>query len=390
MPLAATEPRTPEIHLRRERALAGDRDVRRAVGVDERRIVEALDPFPARQDRRQVERGIVRENQCRAIFKMELHPALEADRPVDRMLARGNGNDTAACGGSRVDARLDRFPHPNASRTGVWYLFFGKVVLKRLRIPSRPAPRIRLERDFALRLEKIAHLQLLLASHLHRRARIEIRPGVARVAAVLQPLREPPVFARLYAHVERVRLLEAQLRERLLREPVEVEERNFHLRRQFARLGDIRPDPRRAPAHAHHAVLFGEAAGVRNRRREDRRSALRADILHERVHERLVVVRRGIALFLRLVRVVVPEGDDNPVAGLERIDDLLPAPLGLVAPRAPPADRPVVELRRILHVEREGLSPALLRILPRRVVVAHGRVAGHVDVSVRHERRYRD
>ena len=68
---SAPHPRLPTPHPRMQDALPGDGDVGRAVRVDERRPVEALDALPARLHGREVLLEVVGEKNVGPLFEME-------------------------------------------------------------------------------------------------------------------------------------------------------------------------------------------------------------------------------------------------------------------------------------------------------------------------------
>lgn len=79
--LRTTVPRPPVfiVTLAVECAFSSDRDVLLFEGVDERRIVKELDPFPAREDYRQVVVGVMAELDCCAFGDLEIHVALQVN-----------------------------------------------------------------------------------------------------------------------------------------------------------------------------------------------------------------------------------------------------------------------------------------------------------------------
>ena len=91
----APEPRLPAPHARMQHAAPRDGDVRSLVRVDERRPVEALDALPARRHRGEVLLEVVREENVRAVLEVQLHVALQVDRPA-LPLPRGNDDLSAA------------------------------------------------------------------------------------------------------------------------------------------------------------------------------------------------------------------------------------------------------------------------------------------------------
>jgi hypothetical protein len=92
-----------ERRLAVERAAARDGEVALAVGVDERRVVEALGPLPARQDHGQVRRRVRAEADRGVRRQVEVDEAAQVDRageehalrhehpPAARPVAGGNG-----------------------------------------------------------------------------------------------------------------------------------------------------------------------------------------------------------------------------------------------------------------------------------------------------------
>ena len=193
------------------------------------------------------------------------------------------------------------------------------------------------------------------------------------------------VFAGLDAHVELKGIIGTHLLEGFTGVGIEVKNLNPQFRTQFTRGSDIWSNPCRTAAHLGRSILiFGDATRMRNRGGEDERRSFPLHVRREAAHQLLVVRGSRIPVGLGLVGVVVPEGDDHEVAGLQRIDDFLPASLGLIALRAPAAHGPVMEHVGILHIPRQGLSPPLLRILTVGVV-AHRRIARKIQVGEQRE-----
>ena len=62
-------------------ALTGDGYVLAVSGVDERRIVGALDALPAGEHRRQIVSSARAKAQQRALFQVQVHVAVQVDRP---------------------------------------------------------------------------------------------------------------------------------------------------------------------------------------------------------------------------------------------------------------------------------------------------------------------
>ena len=69
----------PLFHARLKRAFASDGDIRTAISVDERRIVHAFKPLPARHNRRQAILKIVREAYDRPLLKVQFDVTLEVN-----------------------------------------------------------------------------------------------------------------------------------------------------------------------------------------------------------------------------------------------------------------------------------------------------------------------
>ena len=264
-------------------------------------------------------------------------------------------------------------------------LVLREVILQRLRILAGSVEANRREGDVLRILEEFRHRKLALEAHFQRGAREEVRARVARMAPIVLPLRMRGVFAGLDAHVEFKGIIGTHLLEGFTGVGIEVKNLETKLFTKFARRGDIRTDPRRAAANMGLTLaVFGDATRMRNRCREDQRRSFPLHVRREAAHQLLVVRGSRIPVGLGLVGVVVPEGDDHEVAGLQRIDDFLPASLGLIALRAPAPDRPVMEHVGILHIPRQGLSPPLLRILTVGVV-AHRRIARKIQVGEQRE-----
>ena len=101
------EPGFPAFHARRNRPRAGDGDVRHAVGVEERRVVVALDALPRRVDFRVVG-GVVRERERRPVREVQVAVVAEADGPREPVTLR---HDDAPAAG--------RLARPHGLRKGV-------------------------------------------------------------------------------------------------------------------------------------------------------------------------------------------------------------------------------------------------------------------------------
>ena len=92
-------------------------DVRRAVRVDERGPVEALDAFPRNLDGRQVLLEVVREEDVRPVFEMKLDVALEMDWP--RLpFARRHDDRAASRRGNARDVGIEGAPRAGRGEVG--------------------------------------------------------------------------------------------------------------------------------------------------------------------------------------------------------------------------------------------------------------------------------
>ena len=91
------------IRLSVERAAPGDRDVLLLVGVNERRVVHALHPLPAREDQGQVAPFVLAEADHRAGLEVQVHVAPQVDCAGEKLTG---GNDDAAASG--LAAFVDR------------------------------------------------------------------------------------------------------------------------------------------------------------------------------------------------------------------------------------------------------------------------------------------
>src|SRR5438067_1932057 len=83
-----------------------DRDVFLFEGVDERRVIHALDAFPAGENDR-MPGGIEDETQRRALGEMKVHVAAQLDGAGVKLAWR-HDHATAAGGVTRVDGFADR------------------------------------------------------------------------------------------------------------------------------------------------------------------------------------------------------------------------------------------------------------------------------------------
>src|SRR5579871_3381293 len=90
-----------------ERALAGDCNVVLAVGINERRVVQALQTFPAGIDQREIALRVAHKAQCGPGGDVELHLALEANGPGHKD-ACGDHDAATACLAARGDGAGDR------------------------------------------------------------------------------------------------------------------------------------------------------------------------------------------------------------------------------------------------------------------------------------------
>src|SRR5205085_1455190 len=97
-------PRCPCRALADKLAAPGNRNIFASPRVDQRRIVVALLPAPANENRRKIFGRITDESQRRAVSKMKLNVALEMDRPA-LPLPRGNEHSSATRLGAGIDGR---------------------------------------------------------------------------------------------------------------------------------------------------------------------------------------------------------------------------------------------------------------------------------------------
>ena len=348
-----------------QRARAGDRDVRAGVGVDERRVVHALHPLPRGMHGRQIVLWILREHDLGPFGEVKLAVRAEMYRAGEPFPCRHD--DAAAAGflarGHRLGERI-RAEGPVGLRPKICDR--EVPVLEQLRDGKSASPHIveeELRERRRARLDRMRHVLrglAVLSAHDLRRDHEELVRGLAP-----EPFHE---VARQRVHVHEVAIL-------------------------F--LGKL--VHRVAVASQAHAVapvrLVDEPLpllverGAADRREEDRRRALIANVLHPAAHDfaeeplrvgpALLAVELGGALL-----VVVPELDRDKIARPHFSDQFRPhsglheafrrsAAAGIVRDAA-------VRLHRLLELGTPAVVGRVDAPAPAVAVVVERRVAGEV------------